>query len=297
MRAGHPWRQGHVPAIRTLPRHTKASPSNPSSPSLIPPSIPIVPPLLWLDFELASSRGHRCLAVVEASTGLSGVREHILEVRRALPRPFRALERGGELRSRRSLRLLRPAVAVSPSPPPLRSTPTLPERANGLAVSNSSGSLLPHLDSVAVCRPRAHPSSRRVYAYAYWRKRVRELLLLNRRLLLRCTAAEARPPWPRLCLPLLAGHRPRPRSAPLLLLAMRCCSYRYSALLATAVAALLLRLLLLTAAATAFLVLLPLLAMAAVACASCVLAMASTAKARVCRCQWPTQLVGLISLG
>ena len=107
------------------------------------PLDPHRPPLLWLDFELASSRGHRCLAVVDASTGLSSVREHILEVGRAIPRPFRALERGGELRSRRSLRLLRPAVAVSPSPPPLRSTPTLPERANGLAVSNFTGSLLP----------------------------------------------------------------------------------------------------------------------------------------------------------
>ena len=159
MCAGHPWLQGHVPAIRTLPRPTKAFPRNPSSPSFIPSSIPIVPPLLWLDFELASSRGHRCLAVIDASTGLSGVREHILEVRRALPRPFRALERGGELRSRRSLRLLRPAVVVSPSPPPLRSTPTLPERANGLAVSNSSGSPFLRLHTVAICRPRSHPSS------------------------------------------------------------------------------------------------------------------------------------------
>ena len=186
---------------------------------------------------------------------------------------------------------------TTPSISTTGASPTFPELAYVLPGEPSSGSPFLRLDSVTVCLPRAHPSPRRVYAYAYWCKRVRELLLLNHRLLRRRTAAEARLPWPRLCLPLLAGHRPRPCSAPLLLLAMRCCSYRYSALLATAVAALLLRLLLLTAAATAFLVLLPLLAMAAVACASCVLAMASTAKARVCRCQWPTQLVGLISLG
>ena len=186
----------------------------------------------------------------------------------------------------------------SPSISTTGASPTFPELAYVLPGEPSSGSPFLRLDSVTVCLPRAHPSPRRVYAYAYWCKRVRELLLLNHRLLRRRTAAEARLPWPRLCLPLLAGHRPRPCSAPLLLLAMRCCSYRYSALLATVVAALLLRLLLLTAAATAFLVLLPLLAMAAVACASCVLAMASTAKAWVCRCQWSAQLVGLlISLG
>ena len=145
VRAGHPWRQGHVPAIRTPPLGLLRRPPETLARPHSFPLNPHRPPLLWLDFELASSRGHRCLAVVDASTGLSGVREHILEVRRAIPRPFRALERGGELRSRRSLRLLRPAVVVSPSPPPLRSTPTLPERANGLAVRNSSGSLLPPL--------------------------------------------------------------------------------------------------------------------------------------------------------
>ena len=144
MRAGHPWLQGHVPAIRTLPRPTKASPRNPSSPSFIPSSIPIAP---LSSGSILSSQAH---AVTAASPSLtrppsSGVREHILEVRRALPRPFRALERGGELCSRRSLRLLRPVVAISPSPPPLRSTPTLPERANGLTVRNSSRSLLPPL--------------------------------------------------------------------------------------------------------------------------------------------------------
>ncbi|XBJ25242.1 hypothetical protein VPH35_002942 [Triticum aestivum] len=185
----------------------------------------------------------------------------------------------------------------SPSNSTTGASPTFPELAYVLPSEPSSGSPFLRLDSVTVCRPREHRSSRRVYAYVYWLKRVCELLLLNCRLLLRSTAAAARPPWPRLCLPLLAGHRPRPRSAPLLLLAMRCCSYRYSDLLAAAVTALLLCLLLLTAAATSFLVLLPLLAMAAVASASCVLAMASTAKAWVCRCQWPAQLVGLISLG
>ena len=65
VRAGHPWRQGHVPAIRTLPRPTKASPRNPSSPSFIPSSIPIAP---LSSGSILSSQAH---AVPAASPSLT----------------------------------------------------------------------------------------------------------------------------------------------------------------------------------------------------------------------------------
>ena len=65
VRAGHPWLQGHVPAIRTLPRPTKASPRNPSSPSFIPPSIPIAHLSSGL---ILSSQAH---AVTAASASLT----------------------------------------------------------------------------------------------------------------------------------------------------------------------------------------------------------------------------------
>ncbi|XP_048574800.1 uncharacterized protein LOC125556042 [Triticum urartu] len=51
----------------------------------------------------------------------------VLEVPRARPRPFRASEQGGTLHGRRCQLLPPPPVIVSPSPPPLRFTPDLPE--------------------------------------------------------------------------------------------------------------------------------------------------------------------------